>query len=71
MIKKSLIKKFGFKFASLKTKEDYVLWLQIIKKIKYIHGLKKKLAKWRKLEDSLSSNSLQKIKDGYLVYYKF
>ena len=31
-------------------------------------GLDKKLTSWRKLNDSLSSSSLQKIFDGYKVY---
>ena len=31
-------------------------------------GLDKNLTSWRKLNDSLSSSSLQKIFDGYKVY---
>ena len=33
MIKKDLMNKFSF--SSLRTKEDYLLWLEIINKIKY------------------------------------
>ena len=44
-----------FKFPKIKTKEDYVLWLLIIKSGIKIFGLKKKLVKWRKSRNSLSS----------------
>ena len=42
----------------------------IKKKIK-IGGLQKNLMSWRKLDNSLSSSVIQKIKDGYYVYNKF
>jgi teichuronic acid biosynthesis glycosyltransferase TuaG len=59
------------KFASIKTKEDYVLWLQITQNEKKIYALSDNLTKWRKLDNSLSSSKFQKIKDGYLVYRKY
>ena len=55
------------KFPNLRTKEDYVLWLNISKKTK-IAGIKKNLVFWRKLDNSLSSNFSQKILDGFKVY---
>ena len=55
----------------LKTKEDYVLWLNITKNDIKIFGLNKKLSKWRKLPNSLSSAFLQKIFDGYRVYKNY
>ena len=58
------------KFANLKTKEDYVLWLLISKKIK-LYSLNLRLTKWRRLENSLSSNTLQKLSDGFRVYNKY
>tara|TARA_A100001035_G_C27745890_1_gene483957 strand:+ start:655 stop:1395 length:741 start_codon:yes stop_codon:yes gene_type:complete len=58
-------------FANLKTKEDFVLWLRILKKNIKIGGLQKNLMCWRKLDNSLSSSVVQKIKDGYRVYNKF
>ena len=58
-------------FANLKTKEDFVLWLQILKKNIRIGALKKNLVYWRKLDNSLSSSVIQKLKDGYCVYNKF
>ena len=57
------------KFPNLKTKEDFVLWLLVLKKGYKIGGLKKVLTLWRKLNNSLSSSVLQKLIDGYRVYY--
>ena len=70
VVKKKILTK-GCLFANLKTKEDFVLWLRILKKNIKIGGLQKNLMCWRKLDNSLSSSVLQKIKDGYFVYNKF
>ena len=70
ILDKKLIKN-NIKFASIKTKEDYVLWLQITLYEKKIYALPDKLTKWRKLDNSLSSSKFQKFKDGYLVYRKY
>tara|TARA_B100000902_G_C27301385_1_gene913018 strand:- start:1174 stop:1914 length:741 start_codon:yes stop_codon:yes gene_type:complete len=67
MLKKKIITN-TCKFPSLKTKEDFVLWLLILKKNITIGSLDKNLTKWRKLNDSLSSSVLQKLKDGYTLY---
>ena len=61
----------NIKFPNIKTKEDFVLWLMILKKEIPIIGLKKKLTYWRKLDNSLSSSSIQKIYDGFKVYYVY
>jgi teichuronic acid biosynthesis glycosyltransferase TuaG len=66
--KNKKIKKI-IKFPDLKTKEDYVLWINLSKKKIDFFGLKKNLSKWRKLKDSLSSNLLQKLIDGFRVYH--
>lgn len=58
-------------FPNLKTKEDFVLWLQILKKEITIGSLDINLTCWRKLNDSLSSSILQKLFDGFTVYNKF
>jgi teichuronic acid biosynthesis glycosyltransferase TuaG len=65
MLKKIILNKL--KFPNLKTKEDYVLWLNISKKIS-LHGINKILSYWKKTPDSLSSSVYQKIKDAFLVY---
>ena len=69
VLKKKLINR-NYKFPNIKTKEDFVLWLKLSKKIDLI-GINSYLTKWRKLDDSLSSSTLQKIIDGYKVYNKF
>lgn len=66
MCSKKLLQKN--KFIKIKTKEDYFLWLTIIKKLKVIHGLKLNLTLWRKLDNSLSSPILRRIIDAYLMY---
>ena len=69
MLDRSLINE-ECKFPDLKTKEDFVLWLKISKKID-LYGINLPLSKWRKLKDSLSTNSLQKLIDGFKVYNKY
>ena len=61
IIRKDLLKK-KFRFPKIKTKEDFVLWLKIVKDGITIFGLKNNLVKWRKTNNSLSSSSFQKIK---------
>ena len=55
-------------FPELKTKEDFVLWLQILKKKIVIKSLNKNLMYWRRLNHSLSSSTFQKLIDGFRVY---
>lgn len=71
IIKKKLLDNFEACFPNLKTKEDYILWLKLAKKGVVFFGFDEKLTKWRKLKNSLSSNTLQKIFDGYKVYNVF
>jgi len=59
----------NIKFPNIKTKEDFVLWLKILKKKIPIIAIDKNLSCWRKLNNSLSSSTIQKIFDGYRVYY--
>ena len=58
-------------FPNIKTKEDYVLWLKLSKSGECFFGLKDNLALWRKTQNSLSSDILQKLKDGFTVYNKY
>tara|TARA_A100001011_G_scaffold394006_1_gene485340 strand:+ start:567 stop:1427 length:861 start_codon:yes stop_codon:yes gene_type:complete len=66
MIKKSLINKNIF--SNLKTKEDYLLWLKLIKYTNSFKGINKNLVYWRQLSDSLSASNLQKIRDAFSLY---
>jgi len=68
MIDRKIFDDENLKFASLKTKEDFVLWLKIAEKKIKIVGMDEKLTKWRKIPNSLSSSSIQKLLDGYRVY---
>ena len=60
----------NIRFSKQKTKEDFVLWLKILKKNIKIIGINKNLASWHYTENSLSSSSIQKIKDAFLVYFQ-
>ena len=64
----NFLKKNKLRFPKIKTKEDYVLWLKILKKIEYIVGINKKLSSYRKTGSSLSSDKIRNIVNGFLVY---
>ncbi len=66
IIKKKIFKKF--QFSNNKTKEDYSLWLKLSKETS-IYGYYQNLTKWRKLSNSLSSNTTQKLFDAFHIYY--
>ena len=70
MVKKKLILKHKL-FPSIKTKEDYILWLKISKSGILFHGIKKVLTNWTDRKNSLSKSSFQKIKDAFKVYYEY
>ena len=70
IIKKDIFSE-QIKFPSIKTKEDFVLWLRILERDIKIYGLDKNLSKWTKSNSSLSSSTIQKLKDGFKVYNKY
>ena len=59
------------RFSNQKTKEDFILWLKILKKNIQIIGIDKNLVSRYLTKNSLSSSVIQKITDGYFVYKKF
>jgi len=63
-IKKEII------FCSLRTKEDYVLWLKLSKKYT-LYGINRFYTKWRNLSSSISSSIYRRIIDAFFVYYLF
>ena len=71
MIDSNFLKHLNLKFPKIRTKEDYVLWLKILKKIPYIRGLNKNLTNYRKRKNSLSSNSILSIVNGFIVYKSY
>ena len=55
-------------FPPLKTKEDLTAWLKITKKNVDAYNFPEYLVQWNYSKNSLSSNFLQKIIDGFKVY---
>ena len=70
ILRKNLITKKK-KFCDLKTKEDYYLWLNLIKDIKFIYGLNKTLVSWRYIKGSLSDSLPQKMSDAFKLYNSY
>ncbi len=70
LIEKKILSK-KLRFAKLKTKEDFVLWLKVLKNRYVIISIDKPMTKWRKVENSLSSSIFQKLKDAFLVYNEY
>ena len=58
-------------FPNLKTQEDFALWLNLLKKGHKLSHIKSLLSSWRKTDNSLSSNSLQKVIDAFKLYYTY
>ena len=69
IVKKNLLRKNLF--CNLRTKEDFYLWLQIIKKEKKIFSINKYLTYWRYLENSLSGPISQRLIDAFRLYYTY
>ncbi len=67
VIKKDIFSK-NLKFAKIKTKEDFVLWLKILGRGINIYAFDRNLVKWTQTKNSLSSSTIQKLKDSYSVY---
>ena len=57
-------------FKELEKNEDYVLWLEIVKDVKTIYGLKENLAYYRVLDNSRSSNKSKTAKVRWEIYRK-
>ena len=67
IIKKDILKNIKL-FSNFKTKEDYSLWLKIVKKEKKLYGINSNLVFWRLTNNSLSSSFLQKMLDAFKIY---
>lgn len=50
--------------------EDYVYWLEMIKKIEFAYGLEESLASYRVLENSRSSNKIDIVRHHWKIYYE-
>lgn len=61
--------KLGKRYFKQRDKnEDYVLWLEIVKEVKVIYGLKENLAFYRVLDNSRSSNKFKTAKVRWEIY---
>ena len=53
---------------TIRKRQDWGLWLSVIKKTHYAYGLQKSLAKYRIRENSISANKLSMLKYNYKLY---
>jgi len=52
----------------IKKRQDYGLWLKILKKIDFAYGMEEPLAIYRIMSDSVSSNKFKLLKYNYLLF---
>jgi teichuronic acid biosynthesis glycosyltransferase TuaG len=63
------IEKLGkVQMENIRTRQDFVLWLSILKKGYTAYGLQEVLALYRKVEGSISSNKFKAAKQNWKVY---
>ena len=63
--KKDILKDSKFKQTK---QEDYILWLELLKKINFSYGLQESLAFYRVLDNSRSSNKIDLVKFNWKIY---
>lgn len=57
-----------FRIPNIKKRNDYVLWLQVIKKSKYLYGLDEPLGSHRLRTSSISSNKISLVWYHWKIY---
>ena len=63
------VKKMGkFTVPNIRKRNDYALWLKMLKKEKYVYGLPEVLMYYRVCSNSISSNKFSLIKYHWIVY---
>lgn len=55
-------------FPNLRKRQDWGMWLQLMRKVKYGYGINERLALYRLRNNSLSSNKFKLLKYNHLVY---
>ncbi|WP_298515431.1 glycosyltransferase [uncultured Kordia sp.] len=55
---------------NIRKRQDWALWLTLIKKVGFAYSLEEPLAKYRVRENSISSNKLNLLKYNYTIYRK-
>ena len=71
VLEKNIIVRNKIKFPNLKTKEDFVFWLMLLKKDYKFYAYDKYLTNWSDVKNSLSSSTVQKLNDGFKVYNQY
>lgn len=65
------VEKMGkFKVPNIRKRNDDALWLQMLKKERYLYGFDEVLMKYRIRKNSISSNKLKVIKYHWILYRK-
>lgn len=59
-----------FYIPDIKKRNDFVMWLQVIKKAEHLHGLEEVLSLYRVREGSLSKDKIDLVKYQWNVYRK-
>ncbi len=59
-----------FYISYIKKRNDYVMWLQVIKKAKFLYGIEECLGSHRIRKNAISSNKISLIKYHWIVYRK-
>ena len=67
MLNKKVLKKLYF--PNLTTQEDLALWLMVARKGFILKHFNQTLSHWRKSKNSLSSNTVNKLRDAFKLYY--
>ena len=63
------VEKMGkFEVPNIRKRNDDALWLQMLKKEKYIYGMNSVLMKYRIRQNSISSNKFKVIKYHWILY---
>lgn len=57
--------------SSIRKRQDWIVWLTILKKIKTAQPVPESLALYRIREDSVSASKIALLKPNYIVYRKF
>lgn len=57
-------------FSEIRKRQDYAMWLTIIRKTKNAKGIKQPLAEYRLRKGSISQNKFSLLKYNWLVYYE-
>ena len=71
IIEKKVITKTNTKFPKLVTKEDFVFWLKLLEKNFKFYAYDSNLTNWTDSKNSLSTSTIQKLFDGFIVYNNY